>query len=224
MSRDTVKRIAFVSSCVPRECGAASFTSKLIASMKLASGGEFEPVVIAVERDDRAEYREAAVRMIKRDDRYDYIRAADYINFSDVEAVSVQHELGLFGGPAGSYLNLLLQRLNKPVVTTLHTVLEAPSTAHFDFFCDLCQASDKVVVMSRRDAGMLQRIYRVPRSKVERISRSMSDEFDGSIVPLRVGLGYSRLFRRLFSARPTQSVPKASSRDRADVRRARVKA
>lgn len=224
MPRDTVKRIAFVSSFSARECGAAAFTSELIAGMKLASGGEFEPVVIAVERDNRAEYCEAVRRTISRDDRYDYVRAADYINFSDVEAVSVQHELGVFGGAAGSYLNLLLQRLNKPVVTTLHTVLEKPSTEHFDFFCDLCQASDKVVVTNKRGVRMLQRIYGVPQGKVELIPHSMSDEYRRSMIWPNVGLSYSSLFRRLVSSRPTQTMPGCASGDGTSVGRARAKA
>jgi len=39
----------------------------------------------------------------------------------------LQHEYGIFGGPAGSHILELLRRLQMPVVTTLHTVLRLRS-------------------------------------------------------------------------------------------------
>ena len=36
----------------------------------------------------------------------------------------MQHEFGIYGGPAGSYLLGFLSQLKRPVVTTLHTVLK----------------------------------------------------------------------------------------------------
>jgi len=46
MVGESAKRVAFISSYPPRKCGIATFTSDLIANMKLASGREFEPVVL----------------------------------------------------------------------------------------------------------------------------------------------------------------------------------
>jgi len=40
------KGVAFISSYSPRKCGIAIFTSDLIANMKMASGREFEQVVL----------------------------------------------------------------------------------------------------------------------------------------------------------------------------------
>ena len=175
MSRKPGDRVAFVCSYTPRKCGIATFTSDLIANMKLASGGDIDPVVIAMDRDEELEYGESVKRTIRKDVRYDYIRAADYINFSDIDVVSVQHEFGLFGGAAGSYLSLLLDRLNKPVVTTLHTVLNRPSVEYFDSLSDVCQASDKVVVMNRHGIRMLKGVYGVPESKIELIPHGIPD-------------------------------------------------
>jgi hypothetical protein len=56
-----------------------------------------------------------------------YRRAADYLNVNRVDVLSVQHEYGIFGGKAGSYVLTLLRELRMPIVTTLHTILEAPS-------------------------------------------------------------------------------------------------
>ncbi len=165
----STKRVAFVCSYKPRKCGIATFTSDLINNVGLAGREEFEPAVIAMQSDGELEHDETVRLCIRKDIKYDYTSAADYINFSDVDLVSVQHEFGLFGGEAGSYLSLLLERMNKPVVTTLHTVLERPTRAYFDSLVDVCEASDRVVVMNKRGIRMLRDIYGVPERKIELI-------------------------------------------------------
>jgi hypothetical protein len=47
-----------------------------------------------------------------------YRRTADFLNFKNVDVVSVQHEFGIFGGLAGGHLLTLLRELKAPVVTT----------------------------------------------------------------------------------------------------------
>jgi len=156
MIKEPTKKVAFISSYTPRICGIATFTSDLINNIGLTDGEGFEPVVIAMESGVELEYDKPVELKIRKNVKYDYVSAADYINFTDVDIVSVQHEFGLFGGEGGSYLSLLLERVNKPVITTLHTILEKPSTEYFDSLTDVCMASDKVIVMNRR--GYYKRI------------------------------------------------------------------
>jgi len=173
--REKVKKVAFISSYLPRKCGIATFTADLIHNTGLAGGGEFEPLVIAVQSGPELKYEKPVGLKIRKDVRYDYIRAADYINFSDVDIVSVQHEFGLFDGEGGSHLSLLLKRLNKPVIATLHTVLERPSAEYFDSLTDVCEASDKVIVMNKRGIRMLRDIYDVPAHKIELVPHGIPD-------------------------------------------------
>lgn len=175
MSMKSTKKIAFVCSYKPRKCGIATFTSDLITNVGIAGKERFEPNVIAMQSEDEHEYAEPVRLCIRKDVKYDYIAAADYINRSDVDLVSIQHEFGLFGGEAGSYLSLLLERINKPSVTTLHTVLERPTTEYFDALVDVCEASDKVVVMNARGVNMLHDIYSVPERKIELIPHGIPD-------------------------------------------------
>ena len=56
----------------------------------------------------------------------DYSVASQFLNINQTDIVCVQHEYGIFGGPAGSHLLKLLGDLRMPVVTTLHTVLKDP--------------------------------------------------------------------------------------------------
>jgi len=168
-------KVTFISSYLPRKCGIATFTSDLINNMKLAAGEKFEPQVFAMQSTDELKYHKPIKLTIRKNVKYDYLYAADYINSSAIDVVSVQHEFGLFGGDAGSHLSILLKRLNKPVITTLHTILENPSAEYFDSLTDVCMASDKVIVMNRRGIRMLQDIYDVPEHKIKLIPHGIPD-------------------------------------------------
>jgi glycosyltransferase involved in cell wall biosynthesis len=169
------KKIAFIASYLPRKCGIATFTSDLINNMKLAAGEELEPQVFAMQSTSELQYHEPVKLTIRKNVKYDYLSAADYINTNDIDAVSVQHEFGLFGGDGGSHLSILLKRLNKPVITTLHTILEDPSAEYFDSLTDVCTASDKVIVMNKRGIRMLRDIYGVSEQKIKLIPHGIPD-------------------------------------------------
>jgi hypothetical protein len=119
MAKGSTRRVAFISSFPPRKCGIATFTSDLIRTVTAAAKGQFQPLVVVMRSEGGLRYDDPVKFEIRQNVKSDYISAADYINFSHVDLVSVQHEFGLFGGDAGSYLSLLLNRLNAPVITTL---------------------------------------------------------------------------------------------------------
>lgn len=175
MARSLSKKVAIVSSFKPRKCGIATFSSDFIENISLASKNQFEPLVVAMQNDPACRYNEPVKFEIRQDVKNDYICAADYINFSHVDIVSIQHEFGLFGGDAGSYLNLLLARLNAPVITTLHTVLDDPTPNYYQSMIDVCRASHLVVTMNERGIKMLKKIYGVPEDKIQLISHGVPD-------------------------------------------------
>ena len=174
MAKSTPKKVVFISSFPPRKCGIATFTSDLIDNTSLAAKGEFEPLVVAMRAEDN-KYNDPVKFEIRQNVKSDYICAADYINFSHVDLVSVQHEFGLFGGEAGSYLSLLLDRLKAPVVSTLHTVLDDPSPPYFKSLVDLCKASYKIITMNERGVSMLRDIYNIPTRKIKLIAHGIPD-------------------------------------------------
>jgi glycosyltransferase involved in cell wall biosynthesis len=116
------KRIAYLSSYPPRECGIATYTKDLLNAIDELS--VYKPaIVIAVnEKGAIYHYDKRVKQVIERDKINDYIQAAHYINTSDVNIVNLQHEFGLFGGDYGEHLIGFLETVKKPVVTTLHTV------------------------------------------------------------------------------------------------------
>jgi glycosyltransferase involved in cell wall biosynthesis len=174
MAKSAAKKVVFISSFPPRKCGIATFTSDLITSTAAAAKGDFEPLVVALQSGDH-KYADPVKFEIRENVKSDYICAADYINFSHVDVVSVQHEFGLFGGVAGAYLSLLLDRLKAPIITTFHTILDEPDPAHYKSLVDVCQASYRVVTMNERGVEMLRDIYGIPARKIRLIPHGIPD-------------------------------------------------
>ena len=175
MAKGSKRKVAFISTYPPRKCGIATFTSDLIRSTKAAAKGQFEPLVVAMRSDNDLKYNDPVKFEIRQDVKSDYICAADYINFSHVDLVSVQHEFGLFGGDSGSYLGLLLNRLKTPIITTLHTILDKPEPDTYKSLVDVCNASYKIITMNERGLEMLNDIYGISGKKVELISHGIPD-------------------------------------------------
>jgi glycosyltransferase involved in cell wall biosynthesis len=171
----TTRRVAFISSFPPRKCGIATFTSDLVTSVLSAAKGQLQPLVAAMRADNDLKYSDPVKFEIRQNVKSDYISAADYINFSNVDVVSVQHEFGLFGGNAGSYLSLLLNRLNAPIITTLHTVLSEPGPDYYQSLAEVCGASYQVITMNERGVDMLRDIYGVSSKKVELVPHGIPD-------------------------------------------------
>ena len=97
-----VDRIALLSTYTPRQCGIAIFADALaqaIAYTRLDA-----TVVIAAMNDGQTYSYPPRVRLtLEQNDLAAYEAAADELNTLDIDVLSVQHEFGIFGGPAGSY-------------------------------------------------------------------------------------------------------------------------
>ena len=168
-------KVAFVSTYLPKQCGIATFTNDLITNVQAAAGQEFEPLVVAMGASPDIKYDNPVKFEARRNVKNDYVCAADFLNFSHVDLVSVQHEFGIFGGEAGAYLNLLLRRVNAPVITTLHTVLEEPEPHYYKSTIDVCELSSKIIVMNQRGIDMLTGIYGIDPNKIMLIPHGIPD-------------------------------------------------
>ena len=125
-STSEIRKVAFLGDYLPRKCGIATFTSDLLTAVA-AECPACECFAVPVnDREGGYEYPEAVRFEVEEQDLASYQRAADFLNISNVDVVCLQHEFGIFGGPAGSHVLALLRELKMPVVTTLHTVLHTP--------------------------------------------------------------------------------------------------
>src|SRR5438270_1294758 len=89
--------------------------------------------------------------------------------------VCLQHEYGIFGGPAGSHILRLLRTLKMPVVTTLHTVRREPDPNQLMVMQQIAELSDRLIVMSELSSQFLQEIYKVPGNKIDMVPHGVPD-------------------------------------------------
>src|ERR1700751_1156504 len=151
-----VRKIAFVGDHLPRKCGIATFTSDLLTAVATTYP---QSQCLCVSVNDIKEgyaYPEVVRFEIEEQDLSSYLRAADFLNISNVDIVCLQHEFGIFGGPAGSHIVAFLRELRMPVVTTLHTVLQTPQPDQRRVMQELIALSTRLIVMADRGRQMLQ--------------------------------------------------------------------
>jgi glycosyltransferase involved in cell wall biosynthesis len=112
---------------------------------------------------------------LAQDDVRTYQEAAEFLNFNNIDMVCLQHEYGIFGGPAGGHILHLLRSLKMPVVTTLHTVLREPNPAQLMVMEEVAELSDRLIVMSQLSSQFLQEIFKVPGSKIDMVPHGVPD-------------------------------------------------
>ncbi len=170
-----LSRVAFIGNSLPRRCGIATFTTDLQQAIA-ASSAQLKTSIVAMTDHGQAYDYPPVVRFQVNDDKIaDYVRAADFLNASQCEIVSLQHEFGIFGGDAGGHIMELLSRLTMPVVTTLHTILAEPTPAQRDVMLRVMDASARVIVMAEKGRELLRSVYRVPTEKIEVIAHGTPD-------------------------------------------------
>src|SRR6202051_742934 len=157
-----IRKIAFVGDHLPRKCGIATYTSDLLAAVAAAHPQSQCFSVSVNDIKGGYEYPQVVHFEIEEQDLSSYLRAADFLNISNVDIVCLQHEFGIFGGPAGGHILAFLRELRMPVVTTLHTVLRDPRPDQRRVMDELISLSTRVVTMTELGRRMLQDIYDAP--------------------------------------------------------------
>jgi glycosyltransferase involved in cell wall biosynthesis len=169
------RRIAFLGDFLPRLCGIATFTHDLCEAVSQAIPDSDCYVGAVNDRPEGYDYPERVRFELQEKDLGSYRRAADFLNFNNADILCVQHEFGIYGGPAGSHLLALLRELRMPVVTTLHTLLTKPNGAQRAVMDELTSRSDRLIVMAERGAEILRETYAVPDSKIDVIPHGIPD-------------------------------------------------
>ena len=168
-------RIAFIGNYLPRQCGIATFTTDLCEA--IATKYSKTTCIALPVNDMEAGYAyPPRVRFeLTENDIDSYRRAADFLNINNVDVVCLQHEYGIFGGPAGSHILALLRELRAPIVTTIHTILQEPDPDQRRVLLEIAALSDRVVVMSERGGEFLQTVYGILPEKIDLIPHGIPD-------------------------------------------------
>jgi len=158
-------QVAFVSSYPPRHCGVGTFTRALeqvMTSLFLS-----QPTKIVALNDQPYRYGNRVIYTINDQDAKSFAKAAQHLNRSPVEVVNLHHEYGLYGGESGEYILKFYEKIKKPVVTTLHSVLTKHSPKRAWVTQKILDASASVVVMTETAKEMLLEIFSIDEEKIE---------------------------------------------------------
>lgn len=168
------RRLALIGCFRPRQCGIATFTADSFDHLRTAAPGL--AIDIYAMRGRAGDADDPDVRLaIDEQDAANYRAAAEVINESGADAVWLQHEFGIFGGPAGDMILELVERIAAPLIVTLHTVLEEPGADQRAVMARLVARASKLVVMSEFGRGALMDIYGAEAAQIEVIEHGTPD-------------------------------------------------
>jgi glycosyltransferase involved in cell wall biosynthesis len=182
------RRVALIGNYTPRKCGIATFTADIFD--KLA---EFHPEiavdVYALDDPRQPQAYGGIAGTVVWDDPESYAAAAKRINDSGVDAVWLQHEYGIFGGPDGEMVLDFVDRLAAPLILTPHTVLGDPSVRQRHILERLIQRASRIMVMSRHSRDLLVERYHAPAEILEVVPHGAPDRPFGRQEEFKARLG-----------------------------------
>ncbi len=164
-------KVALVGPCDTRACGLATFTCDILQN---ASGHESQHRFhhVAIMRDGE---KCAAPLQIAENARNDYREIAGTINEARYDAVWIQHEFGIFGGPDGEWILDFAERIAAPLIITCHTILAAPSDNQGRILRRLVALASRIMVMSDNGRNLLVEHYGASRDRISLIEHGAPD-------------------------------------------------
>ena len=175
MNIKPTRKIAIIGDYLPRKCGIATFTHSVYRALTDDTVGSDCFIVAVNDLPEGYAYPPEVRCEIAEQDLRSYRRAADFLNLADTDVVCVQHEFGIYGGPAGSHILTLLRDVQLPIVTQLHTILEEPSDEQRLVMNELTALSTRIIVMSDRGRRILEETYEVPADRLDVIPHGVPD-------------------------------------------------
>lgn len=162
-------KVCFFGNFPPRECGIATFTEDLITSMNKRFNPKLRSEVAAI-NDEEGIYnynRKKVIFQVNKEDIEDFINTARKINETEeIKMVCIQHEFGIFGGNYGSYLIPFLEKLNKPVAITFHSVLPNPDPQRKKIVRQIASKVSAIIVMAKSAIEILHNDYGIEKEKI----------------------------------------------------------
>lgn len=162
--------IVCLSTFPPRQCGIATFSSDLTKAIDELFGASIKSKVVAMNLTQvhHFPYSKKVIGMISQPCKENYIKMAEKLNrLKKVKLVNIQHEFGIFGGRNGSYLLKFLEKLEKPVVTTLHTVVPKPNKEMLQIVREISHYSKGIVVMTCSSKNILIKDYQLDSNHIQ---------------------------------------------------------
>ena len=172
--------VALVSTYPPTVCGLATFTSNLSAAIAAPESGWRTLVIRVVDRVEADAHDEVVAQWVAGD-RASLHRAVTAIESSD--AVVLQHEYGLFGGPDGEDVLELIEAVEVPLVAVLHTVLLDPTLHQRYVLEQVMTAASLTVVQSEAARRRLIAVHGADAEQVVVAPHGAAANFTGPVLP-----------------------------------------
>jgi len=189
MAKHKLLNVVFLSTSPPRECGLATFTQDLIEAIDV--NHVVSTNVIAVNNSKHREYGDKVICEIDQNNQKDYIELAEKLNHSKIDLLVIEHEYGIYGGDYGDYILDLLNNIDIPVITTLHTILREPNDKQKSIIKALSEKSVKIITMAKNTSKLLRTVYGVEPTKIEVIHHGVPVKLVPSRESLKNKSGYS---------------------------------
>jgi glycosyltransferase involved in cell wall biosynthesis len=178
MTPGSDQSFGFVSTFPPTVCGIATYTASLVESLAIKKPGPGRGLGVVRLTDGTTRDAGAPVVFHHRSgDRASLRKAAAILNTYD--AVSIQHEFGIYGRRDGAEVLDLMSDLEVPTVLTLHTVLSEPTQHQREIMEGICKLAERIVVMSETASNRLVDRYGVDPDHISVIPQGADPRFAG---------------------------------------------
>jgi len=147
--------LGVLSTYPPTQCGLATFSAALTDQLNRPAGTA--GVVRIVDRPERVPAAEVAANLVTGSASS---TAAAVRRLNGFDAVVVQHEYGIYGGPDGSDVIDIVAALTVPTIIVLHTVLQQPTPRQRRILRWLVESADVLVTMTETARQRLIDSYR----------------------------------------------------------------
>lgn len=186
------KCVVYLSTYPSRKCGLATFTQDLAKATDMVPNSQLKVKIAALNTNGNLyDYPNEVLYQINDNVIDDYLQVAQKINENDeIKLVSIQHEFKIFGSDHGENLLYFLRAIRKPVITTFHTVLSAPSEKRKKIVQLIAYYSEYIVIMTQSAVRILKEDYDIEDSKIVVIPHGIHDLPYEKNTYLKEHLGY----------------------------------
>jgi len=182
-------KVAYIATYPPKECGIATFTKDLTNAINMLNPHNLARIFALNHGVEKFVYPWEVLFEINNTKSVDFIKAAQYINQSNIDIVNIQHEYGIFGvNDSGIKILEFINALKKPMVTTIHTTLINPTETQMKILSQLWQKSQAIISLSKTGVKRLNTIYNIQKSKIVHIPHGIPD------IPLSLTETYKTIF------------------------------
>lgn len=198
------ERVGLIGAHMSRSRSAGGFARSLRdAMLSLPNGLDCRTILVG-----EGAREDGASLVLRPDHPRGFRRAADYLNFAGVDAISIQHDFEGFAGAAGERLIEVLPLLRAPIVTTFHEVPTHPEPEQKRVLQRLAEASSRCVVLARKAAEILEDTYGVDPEAIEVVPCGVHERsaLSSAAAKARLDLGGKRVLMTVGLLAPDKGV------------------